>query len=121
MINENFSEYGFLHDKPMWLGDCDCTHRRRVDHRALINDTVLAVETDEFAHGAYNLKDEEVRYDDLVAYHTSKWIFIRFNPDGKGVSIDDKLRALRDEIAQHIQRICAGENLELVEIHKLFY
>ena len=42
-INSRYE--GFVHDTPMWLGGCDCTHKRRVDHRKLINGVMLAVET----------------------------------------------------------------------------
>jgi hypothetical protein len=53
------------------------------------------VETDENAH---NEKDEEIRYDDLYMVHSGKWIFIRFNPDGKGIDMVDKLSRLILEI-----------------------
>ena len=33
-INLNFE--GFQHDKPLYTGNCECTHRRRIDHRKLI-------------------------------------------------------------------------------------
>lgn len=78
-INNSFD--GFIHDRPLYTGNCDCTHRRRIDHRKLINGTILAIETDEFAHRSYDNHDEEVRYDDLFMIHSGKWIFIRFNPD----------------------------------------
>ena len=47
-INQEFE--GFYHDKPLWTNDCDCTHRRRIDHRKLIGNTLLAIETDENQH-----------------------------------------------------------------------
>ena len=78
-ISEQF--VGFVHDTPLWTGNCDCTHRRRVDHRKLIGNTMIAVETDEYCHRTYDEKDEEIRYDDLYMIHSGKWIFIRFNPD----------------------------------------
>ena len=118
-INENFE--GFIHDKPIYTGGCDCTHRRRVDHRKLINATLLCIETDEFAHSRYDKKDEEIRYDDLYMIHSGKWIFIRFNPDGKGVDIEDKLDKLIEEITIQIERIEKDDNTELVEIVKLYY
>lgn len=123
MINARFD--GFVHDTPLWVSGCDCTHRRRVDHRKLINGVMLAVETDEFGHRGYDARDEEIRYDDLVCYHTGAWIFIRFNPDGdKGVDFEDKLEMLREEMSAHIERIESGmvnASEQLVEIHKLFY
>jgi len=118
-INEVFE--GFIHDKPLYTGECDCTMRRRIDHRKLIAATLLCVETDEFAHRAYDAKDEEIRYDDLFMVHSGKWVFIRFNPDGKGVDMDDKLNRLVEEIHIQIKRIENEENTELLEVVKLFY
>jgi hypothetical protein len=118
-INEEFE--GFIHDKALYTPHCDCTMRRRIDHRKLIGSTLLCVETDEFAHRGYDQKDEEIRYDDLFMVHSGKWIFIRFNPDGKGVDIEDKLTRLMDEIQIQMERIENEENTELVEIIKLFY
>ena len=125
-INKHFD--GFVHDTPLWSNNCDCAHRRRIDHRKLIQGTLLGVETDENAHRGYDEHDEEIRYDDFVAYHTGKFIFIRFNIDGKdslgnAIDIKDLLRVLIDEIHKQIGRIERFENdgEELVEIVKLFY
>jgi hypothetical protein len=95
--------------------------RRRIDHRKLIGSTLLCIETDEFAHRGYDPLDEEIRYHDLYMVHSGKWIFIRFNPDGKGVDIEDKLDRLIEEIQNQIERIEMEENTELLEIVKLFY
>jgi len=111
----------FIHDKALYTGGCDCTHRRRIDHRCLIGNTLLCIETDEFAHRGYDEKDEEIRYDDLYMVFSGKWIFIRFNPDGKGVDMEDKLDRLVEEVEKQIWRIENEENTELVEIIKLFY
>jgi hypothetical protein len=123
MINAHFD--GFIHDAPMWIAGCNCDHRRRVDHRKLIQNVMLAVETDEFGHRGYDARDEEIRYDDLVSYHTGSWIFIRFNPDGNpSVDFDDKLDTLREEMEAHIERIESGvvnAANGFVEIHKLFF
>ena len=118
-INEKFE--GFIHDKPLYTGGCDCTHRRRIDHRKLIGNTILAIETDEGAHDRYNEKDEEIRYDDLYMIHSGKWIWIRFNPDGRGVDMSDKLDRLVQTIEEAIHRIENEENIELIEIVKLYY
>ena len=125
-INERYE--GFVHDTPMWLGGCDCTHKRRIDHRKLIGGVMLAVETDEFGHRSYDKRDEEIRYDDVVMIHTGPWVFIRFNPDdnysGKGVDMEDKLERLGEEMDKHIERIERGlvdASAGLVEIHKLFF
>jgi hypothetical protein len=115
-INTNFE--GFVHDRPLYSGNCDCSHRRRIDHRKLIGNTILAVETDEFGHRGYDQKDEEIRYDDLFMIHSGKWIFIRFNP-GK-VDIDDKLDKLIETMNDCISRIENDENTELLEIYKLY-
>ena len=118
-INARFE--GFIHDQPLYTGNCDCTHRRRIDHRKQIGNTVLAIETDEFRHSGYDPKDEDIRYDDLYMMHSGKWIFIRFNPDGKGIDMVDKLDRLMHEIQTQIDRIENDENNELLEIIKLYY
>ena len=78
-INSNFE--GFQHDKTLEYSGCDCLNRRRIDHRKLINNTLLCIETDENQHKPYNKKDEQDRYNDLLSAFTCKYIFIRFNPD----------------------------------------
>jgi len=119
-INTHFE--GFVHDKPLYTGNCDCSHRRRIDHRKLIGNTILAVETDEFGHRGYDQNDEEIRYDDLFMIHSGKWIFIRFNPDNNisKTDIDDKLDKLIEIMEDCILRIENNENTELLEIIKLY-
>ena len=122
IINANFD--GFIHDTPLYTGDCDCTHRRRIDHRKLIGNTILAIETDEFAHRYYDKEDEEIRYNDVYMIHSGKWIFIRFNPDDTKtikVDIEDKLICLIETIQKHIDRIENEENIEPLEIYPLYY
>jgi hypothetical protein len=53
-INSKFE--GFYHDKPLWYNEtlCDCTTKRRIDHRKLINGTLLCIETDENQHKSYS-------------------------------------------------------------------
>lgn len=126
-INLNFE--GFQHDKPLWTGNCDCTHRRRIDHRKLIGNTLLCIETDENQHKGYKETDEEIRYDDLFMLHGGKFIYIRFNPDkfkdknDKSVNpmIYTRLPFLKEEIEKQIKRIENEENKELLEIIKLYY
>ena len=120
-INANFD--GFIHDKTLYTHNCNCTHRRRIDHRKLINSTILAVETDEFGHIGYDKKDEEIRYDDLYMIHSGKWIYIRFNPDNNVSKVDivDKIDKLIETIDDCIYRIENDENDELVEIIKLYF
>ena len=120
--NELFQ--GFIHDRPLYTGNCDCTHRRRIDHRKLMGNTILAVETDEHAHQRYDEKDEEIRYDDLYMIHSGKWVYIRFNPDmtrTQKIDIDDRIDKLLEVMEVQIRRIMSEENHELVEIIKLFY
>ena len=121
-INTQFE--GFTHDRPLYLGGCDCTHRRRIDHRKLIGGTILAIETDEFGHRGYDAHDEEIRYDDVYMIFSGKWIFIRFNPDTNRSKIDidiaDKLDKLVEVMETCIERIENEENTELVEIIKLY-
>jgi hypothetical protein len=126
-INTNFE--GFHHDKPLWTGNCDCTHRRRIDHRKLIGNTLLCIETDENQHKSYDKKDEEIRYDDVFMLHGGKFIYIRFNPDkfkdknGQSVNpmLYTRLPVLKEEIEKQIKRIENDENSELLEIIKLYY
>ena len=137
-LEEEFG--GFRHDTPIIYGGCDCLSRRRIDHRKLINATMLAIETDEGQHKSYDDEDETNRYDDLYMHHSGKFIFIRFNPDsyrdqtGKRhpgffdnsmkqntTEVERRLSVLKDKIDEITRRIEQDENTELVEIHKLFY
>jgi hypothetical protein len=121
-INKEFE--GFIHDISLYTGNCDCTHKRRVDLRKLFGNTILAVETDEFCHRGYDKYDEEIRYDDLYMIHSGKWIFIRFNPDRTRTDktdIEDRITQLLEEMETQIERIKNDENEELVEIIKMFY
>jgi hypothetical protein len=120
---------GFQHDKCLFTGGCDCTHRRRIDHRKLIGNTLLCIETDEKQHKRYDKQDEKDRYEDLYMVFSGKWIFIRFNPDKytnkKGVrknpTIAKRLVKLKEEMEKQIKRIENEENKELVEISYLYY
>ena len=126
-INANFE--GFQHDKPLYTGNCDCTNRRRIDHRVLIGNTLLCIETDENQHKNYDKKDEEIRYDDLFMIHSGKFVFIRFNPDKyintKNKSVNPmlytRLPILKEEIEKQMDRIKNEENTELLEINHLYY
>jgi len=126
-INANFE--GFIHDKPLYTGQCDCSHRRRIDHRKQIGNTVLAIETDERQHKGYNKQDEQIRYNDVYMIFSGKWIFIRFNPDkyinkkGKrrNPTIATRLIRLKQEIEKQINRIKNEQNMELIENIKLYY
>tara|TARA_B100001758_G_C18197759_1_gene498093 strand:- start:263 stop:829 length:567 start_codon:yes stop_codon:yes gene_type:complete len=126
-INTHFKEW--QHDKCLYTGHCDCTIRRRIDHRVLIGNTLLVVETDENQHKSYDLMDEETRYDDLMMAHGGKWIYIRFNPDKyvnkkgqtKNPEIATRLTALKQEIEKQMERIEKEENDEFVDRIYMFY
>ena len=126
-LKENFP--GFIHDVPLWTNNCDCSHRRRIDHRLLIGNTLLCIETDENQHKKYDKKDEEIRYDDLYMVHGGKFIFIRFNPDKYINNLDTivnqcmkrRMIDLKEEIEKQIERINSEKNIDLLEIFYLFY
>ena len=121
-INEYFPE--FIHDTCIYTSNCECVNRRRIDHRKLIGNTMLAVETDEFGHRSYDPKDEEIRYDDLFMIFSGKWVWIRFNPDpnkeSKKTSLESKLNNLIEEISNQIKRIENEENEKIIEIIKMY-
>ena len=125
-MNENFT--GFIHDVPLYTGNCDCTHRRRIDHRIQIGNTLLCIETDEEQHRSYDKDKERIRYDDLYMVFSGKWIFIRFNPDSymiKNKKMNPKLEtrflSLKDMIEKQMEIIEKEENTELIEIIKMYY
>jgi len=117
---------GFIHDKAFSTGGC-CEHRRRIDHRLLINNTLLAIETDENAHVSYDAEDENVRYDDLFVAFGTKFIFIRFNCDtnreehGAKTSLENKIQVLLQCIGTQIEKIRKSNNTDLCDVVKLFY
>ena len=125
-INANFT--GFVHDKPIWTPHCDCTLRRRIDHRCLINNTMICIETDEYQHKSYDQQDEEYRYHDNFMGFSGKWIYIRFNPDRyihNGVkhnpSMSKRLFILKNEISKQIERAQSYKNQQNLEVIHLFY
>ena len=118
-LDKHFKD--FCHNTPIYTAHCDCTHRRRIDHRLCIDNTLICVETDEKAHEGYSVKDENYRYHDMIMNWGGKLVFIRFNPDGKKVSMQDKFARLAVEIDHQVRRVRAGENTELLERVYLFY
>lgn len=126
-LSNEFKE--FIHDKPLWTGQADCTCRRRIDFRWLIGNTLLCVEVDEDQHKYRNRQDELTRYDDLMMLHGGKFIFIRYNPDiyidkngkRKNPEISTRLASLKQSILHSIQRIQEENNTELLEIQNLFF
>jgi hypothetical protein len=126
-INANYE--GFNHDKILEYGGCDCLTRRRIDHRKIVGNTLLCVETDENQHKSYSKEDEEDIYNDLLVNFTCKYIVIRFNPDSyvnkKGVKtnpyISARLEELKKEMDKQLKRIDNNENDELLEVVHLYY
>jgi len=127
-INSRFE--GFQHDKSLWYNEsvCDCTTKRRIDHRKLINDTILCIETDENQHKSYSKEDEIARYNDLFMAFGGKFIFIRFNPDkykenekSCNPMLVNRLPVLENEINKQINRIVSNENTELLEVIELYF
>ena len=126
-LKETFPD--FIHDVSLWTGNCDCSHRRRIDFRKLVGNTLLCIEVDEYQHKRYNKKDEEIRYDDLFMIHGGKFIFIRFNPDiftnklgtKKNPCMKRRMEFLEKEINNQTDRINKEENSELLETVYLFY
>ena len=124
-INSHYD--GFIHDKPIYTGNCKCVHRRRVDSRKLIDGTLLAIETDERQHSSY--KDEDIRYNDLYMAYSGKWIYIRFNPDsyidknGKRCNpqLKTRLLELKKMIDYQINRIKNNQNNKILEIVYMYY
>jgi hypothetical protein len=113
----------FVHDQTMHTRHCDCTVRRRVDHRRQVGNTLLCVETDEMHHRYYDKDDEQARYHDLMMGWGGKLVFIRFNPDedNLGPELEERLERLRAEIARHLGRIEREENTEPLEKYYLYY
>jgi len=117
---------GFIHDKAYYTGGC-CDHRRRVDHRLHIGNTILSVETDENAHVGYKEDDENIRYDDIVVATGHNVLFIRFNPDTNRedlkahTSLDHKIGVLLQCIGAQIEKIRNSTNTNLCEIVWLFH
>jgi len=123
-LTENHN--GFIHDTVLETSHCDCSHRRRIDFRLLINNTLLCIEVDENQHSSY-MKDE-IRYNDLMMTFGGKFIFIRFNPDNyridgvlKKTLMKTRLNSLSKEINKQMIRIRNEENAEYLEIHKMYY
>lgn len=118
---------GFIHDKPLWTNNCKCVHRRRIDFRKVVKNTLLCIEVDEFQHRRYETDYEEIRYNDIGMVWGGKTIFIRYNPDSyrikgkfKTTLHDERMERLKKEIIHQTERINRNEN-EFHEIHYLYY
>lgn len=119
----------YKHDTPIYIGDCDCSMRRRIDFWKQIGDTILAIEVDENQHKKYDICDEDARYNDLYMGFSGKWIFLRFNPnvfrDSRkrivNIPLSQRIEILLKSVKEQEERIKLGENSEIIEIHKMFY
>jgi hypothetical protein len=126
-LDSHFKE--FVHDQPIHTAHCVCSHRRRVDHRRLIGNTLLCIETDENFHRYYDPDDEEARYHDVIMAWGGKLCFVRFNPhkfnlDDRydlGPPLAERLERLRAEVTRHVGRLERGENTAFLEVHHLYY
>ena len=113
---------GFIHNKTM-RGETE----KRIDHRLLIGNTILAIETDEFAHQYYGETKENTRYREFLTKTSHKFVFIRFNCDANRESdnaktdFKHKLRVLMHTITYQMSRIQHGQNIQQLEIFTLFY
>ena len=126
-LNSNFAD--FVHDQPIHTNHCVCSHRRRVDHRRLVGNTLLCIETDENFHKNYAKDDEDARYHDVIMAWGGRLCFVRFNPhkfnldDRKdpGPALEERLQRLHAEVTRHVGRLERGENMAYLEVHHLYY
>ena len=118
-INAHFQD--FVHDQKLPTAHCNCNHRRRIDHRRVVGNTLLCIETDEHHHRNYDPSDEDSRYHDVLVAWGGKLCFVRINPDGKGPAIEERLERLHAEITRHIGRLERGENSSYLEVWHLYY
>jgi hypothetical protein len=126
-LDSHFKE--FVHDRPLETAHCVCSHRRRIDHRRLIGNTLLCVETDENFHKYYDPDDEDARYHDVITAFGGKLCFVRFNPHkfnlddryDHGPPLAERLERLRAEVLRQIGRLERGENSALLEVWHLYY
>jgi len=118
---------GFVHNRVMTAGSWNPRHSRRIDHHVRIGNTILAVETDEYAHRSYKQADEIERYHDFMRTFSYRFVFIRFNPHANmeglysKTDLKYKLRVLMHHISIQMHRIQGGHNTGKLEIVKLFY
>ena len=123
-INSHFKD--FVHDQKMPTAHCNCNHLRQIDHRRVVGNTLLCVETDEHHHRNYDAQDEDARYHDVMLPWGGRLAFIRFNPDplsrnDEGPPLEERLERLHSEITRHIGRLERGENSAYLEVWHLYY
>lgn len=112
----------FRHKSRLYTKEvCGCNFNRELDHHLCIGNTMICVETDERGHSGYTLEDDINRYNDVFCATGCKLVFIRFNPDGKGYTSEEKHARLIEEVREQIRRVEAEENTQLCERVFLFY
>jgi len=117
---------GFIHNKVIPSCGRYITYERKIDHRLQIDNTILAVETDEHGHVDRDQEDEKRRYNEFTSTYPHKFVFIRSNPhanmEGQHVKTDfkHKLGVLIRSIRCQMRRIRAGSNVKKLEILTLF-
>jgi hypothetical protein len=72
-------------------------------------------------HGTVIEAVGQEHYHDLVMTWGGKLVFVRFNPDGKGPVIEERLHRLHAEITWHIGWLDRGNNTSYLEVHHLYY
>ena len=113
---------GFIHNKT-FRGQIE----KRIDHRLLIDNTILAIETDEFGHRNYGKTNEKERYHEFLTKTSHKFVFIRFNCDANmensnaKTDFKYKLAVLMQTIELQMSRIRNRQNVQRLEIITLFY
>jgi transcription elongation factor Elf1 len=81
-LKTHYGDSFFIHDKTLFTENCDCSQRRKMDiYRMLYNGRYINIEVDENMHSGYDKQNEENRKNDIVAYNTTNYIWIRYNPD----------------------------------------
>ncbi len=60
-------------------------------------------------------------YHDVIMAWGGKLCFVRFNPNGDGPLLEERLERLRAEVLRHIGRLERGENSSYLEVWHLYY
>ena len=90
---------------------------------------MFCVEIDEEQYRKHIKQDETNRYDDLFMDFSGRYICIRYNPDkfkdkynkSKIPFFDTSMVVLGRCIDTHMHRINNNKNVDLAEIHHVFY
>jgi len=119
-INSHFKD--FVHNHQMDTAHCVCDHRRRIDHRRVVGNTLLCVETDEHHHIYYKKDDTDTHYHDMLMGWVGKLCFVRFDPDDEGPPMEERLERLqRGDHAAHRAAGAGREQRGYLEVWHLYY